>query len=142
MKQISSILDLGCGWGYLMCGTKHIDASRRVATDNNAAAIDAARLNTEHAGIQAEVLLDDCGEHIREKFDLILCNPPFHQGFSVDNSLLEKFLKNASRMSRRSTRCLFVVNQFIPLDTLADQYFSEVQLLNQQDGFKVWQLRH
>ncbi|GAB1259098.1 16S rRNA (guanine(1207)-N(2))-methyltransferase RsmC [Aurantivibrio plasticivorans] len=142
MKHINSILDLGCGWGYLMCGTQALNAERRVATDNNAAAIDAAKKNCEELSLTVDVVLDDCGSNIKEKFDLILCNPPFHQGFSVENTLLEKFLKNASRMSRRSTRCLFVVNQFIPLDKVADKYFSEITLSKQQNGFKVWQLKH
>lgn len=141
MKDVSSVLDLGCGWGYLMLQTAGSDIVQRVATDNNVAAIDAARRNFAETGINVDCVLDDAGSHINQRFDLILCNPPFHQGFSVSDSLIEKFLANASRLSRRSTRAVFVVNQFIPLETLAPKYFSECRELAAADGFQVFELR-
>ena len=141
MKEVGSVLDLGCGWGYLMLNTANTDIPVRVATDNNVAAIDAAKRNFAQAGLSVDCVLDDAGAHIRQRFDLILCNPPFHQGFSVSDSLTEKFLANASRMSRRSTRAVFVVNQFIPLPALSQKYFSECRQLAAADGFCVYELR-
>lgn len=141
MKDVGSVLDLGCGWGYLMLSTADSDIAVRVATDNNVAAIDAARRNFAEAGLTVDCVLDDAGSHIRQRFDLILCNPPFHQGFSVSDSLTEKFLANASRLSRRSTRAVFVVNQFIPLPSLSQKYFSECRQLAAADGFSVYELR-
>ena len=141
MKDVGSVLDLGCGWGYLMLQTADHDIAQRVATDNNVAAVDAARRNFAEAGLDVDCVLDDAGSHINQRFDLILCNPPFHQGFAVSDSLTEKFLANASRLSRRSTRAVFVVNQFIPLETLAPKYFSECRELAAADGFQVFELR-
>jgi len=141
MKDVSSVLDLGCGWGYLMLATADTEIAQRVATDNNVAAIDAARRNFAEAGLNVECVLDDAGKHINQRFDLILCNPPFHQGFAVSDTLTEKFLASASRMSRRSTRAVFVVNQFIPLEALSQKYFSECRQLAAADGFMVFELR-
>jgi 16S rRNA (guanine1207-N2)-methyltransferase len=141
MKGVQSVLDLGCGWGYLMLATKDVDIAVRVATDNNAAAIDAASKNFSAAGLNVECVLDDCASQIKQRYDLILCNPPFHQGFQVSDALTEKFLKTATRLSRRSTRVIFVVNQFIPLAKLAEAYFKESRLLAASDGFNVFELR-
>lgn len=141
MKGVDSVLDLGCGWGYLMLATRGMDIPLRVATDNNVAALDAAGRNFEQAGLQVECVLDDAGSHIRQRFDLILCNPPFHQGFQVSDTLTEKFLRNAARLSRRSTRAVFVVNQFIALPKLSQAFFSECRLLQAADGFNVFELR-
>ncbi|MBU2098191.1 MAG: methyltransferase [Gammaproteobacteria bacterium] len=141
MKGAESVLDLGCGWGYLMLSTKNIDIPVRVATDNNVPAIDAARKNFAEAGLKVDCVIDDCGSQIKQRFDLILCNPPFHQGFQISDSLTDKFLKNAARLSRRSTRAIFVVNQFIPLPKLAEAYFKEHRLLAASDGFNVYELR-
>ncbi|MDP3518645.1 MAG: methyltransferase [Pseudohongiella sp.] len=141
MKGVDSILDLGCGWGHLMLATKDIPATVRVATDNNVAAIDAAAKNFAEAGMSVDCVVDDCASQIRQRFDLILCNPPFHQGFQVDDTMTEKFLKSASRLSRRSTRAIFVVNQFIPLQKLAESCFKESRLLGAADGFNVFELR-
>src|SRR5690606_21454912 len=85
MKDVGSVLDLGCGWGYLMLQTAGSDIPQRVATDNNVAAIDAARRNFAEAGLNVDCVPDDAGRHINQRFDLILCNPPFHQGFSVSD---------------------------------------------------------
>lgn len=141
MKTVNSVLDLGCGWGYLMLATRDWDVPMRCATDNNMAAIDAASRNFSEAGIQVDCRIDDCASEIRERFDLILCNPPFHKGFAVSDSMTRKFLSNAARLSRRSTRAIFVVNQFIPLDKLSADYFSECRELASADGFKVYELR-
>lgn len=141
MKGVESVLDLGCGWGYLMLATQSIPIDVRVATDNNVAAVDAAKRNFSEAGMNVQCLVDDCASQIRQRFDLILCNPPFHQGFQVSDSMTEKFLKSATRLSRRSTRAIFVVNQFIPLQKLAESYFKESRLLASADGFNVFELR-
>lgn len=141
MKSVSSVLDLGCGWGYLMLATKSWDVEVRCATDNNIAAIDAAQKNFAEYGLTVDCIADDCASGIRGRFDLILCNPPFHQGFAVSDTLTEKFLAAASRLSRRSTRAIFVVNQFVPLEKHAVKYFSQCRLLLNEDGFCVYELR-
>lgn len=141
MKGATSVLDLGCGWGYLMLATRDMDIARRVAVDNNMAAVAAARRNFSDAGLTVETLADDAGSQLRERFDLLLCNPPFHQGFAVSERLTRHFLAAAARVSRRSTRAIFVVNQFIPLERLAPEYFGNCRLLAEGSGFNVFELR-
>lgn len=141
MKSVSSVLDLGCGWGYLMLATNAWDVETRCATDNNVAAVDAAQKNFAAHGVTVDCVADDCASNIRGRFDMILCNPPFHQGFAVSDTLTEKFLAAASRLSRRSTRAIFVVNQFVPLEKYAAKYFSQCRLLLAEDGFCVYELR-
>lgn len=142
MKSVSSALDLGCGWGYLMLATRDQDIPRRVAVDNNMAAVAAATHNFQEAGLDVECFADDAGSSLKERFDLILCNPPFHHGFAVSDTLTRHFLAAAARCSRRSTRAVFVVNQFIPLDRLAAEYFGSCRLLAENNGFNVFELRH
>lgn len=141
MKSVNSVLDLGCGWGYLMLATREWDVQTRCATDNNVAAVDAAQKNFAEHGLTVDCVVDDCASNIGGRFDMILCNPPFHQGFAVSDTLIEKFLAAASRLSRRSTRAIFVVNQFVPLEKHADKYFSQCRLLLAEDGFCVYELR-
>src|SRR5690606_14598650 len=78
---LGSVLDLGCGYGYLLLATADLPFSSRTATDNNAAAIIAAEANFDQRELAVTVTLDDCGAHLQEQFDVILCNPPFHHGF-------------------------------------------------------------
>lgn len=138
----SSILDLGCGWGYLTLITKEFDTEYRCATDNNVAAITAIQKNIESENMDVDIRLDDCGSQIDRRFRLIMCNPPFHSGFGVDESLTKKFLKQTSRLLNKRGTALFVVNQFIPIERLGEKYFSKITLVEQSKGFKIFSIQH
>ena len=109
-------------------------------TDNNAAAINATRYNLSITDLDAQLIADDAGSSIKEKFDLILCNPPFHQGFQPDAGLTEKFVRQASRLLSTNGQAFFVVNQFVPLESKASPHFKTINLLRQEAGFKLIRL--
>lgn len=136
-----ALLDLGCGYGYLTLMTRELPLQRRVATDNNAAALRAMAKNAAHYGLAVDVVADDAGASLRERFDLILCNPPFHQGFAVDRHLTEKFLHNIHRLLAPRGAALLVVNVFIGLEQKAASSFSSVTTLASNRSFKLVLLR-
>ncbi len=137
-----SMLDLGCGYGYLTLMTRDLPCDRRVATDNNAAALLAMAQNAVHYGLAVEVIASDAGSSLAGQFDLVLCNPPFHQGFAVDGSLTDKFLAQAHRLLAPRGAALFVVNAFLSLEQKARALFSRIDLLANDRAFKVIMLRH
>lgn len=116
IKTPQSVLDLGCGYGWLFL---HIPAllpeAAISATDNNAAAIICAKRNAQHYAVNASIVADDCAKHINKAFDLVVCNPPFHQGFVHDSRLTEKFLQQIFQHLQPNGIALVVVNEFIPL---------------------------
>ncbi len=136
------LLDLGCGYGYLTLMTANLPLEQRVLTDNNAAALHTARRNCELNQIAAEIIAADAGDQIQQTFDLILCNPPFHQGFSVDSDLTDKFILSAKRLLAKHGIALFVVNQFIPLERKAREHFRQVNVLAHNSSFKLVTLAH
>lgn len=138
----ASLLDLGCGYGYLALMTNHLTIERRVLTDNNAAALLAARENCAAHKLDAEIIAGDAGSTISDTFDVILCNPPFHQGFSVDGNLTDKFLAATKRLLAKSGTAVFVVNQFIPLERQAGAMFRNTRVIAQNRSFKIVTLRH
>ena len=137
----SSMLDLGCGYGYLTLMTRELPLSVRVATDNNAAALLAMQKNAEHHQLQVTVHGDDCASSLTEPFDMILCNPPFHQGFDTDGTLIEKFLQHTHRLLKPEGKALFVVNSFIGLESVAASRFSSVVQLANNRRFKLVSLK-
>lgn len=136
-RRPASLLDLGCGYGYLGLMSAQLPVERRVFTDNNAAALLAADYNCRVNGVEAEILAGDAGNTLEPGFDLILCNPPFHQGFSVSGDLTRKFLESAHRLLTSQGSALFVVNSFIPLERLGREFFSQIDLLADNGSFKV-----
>ena len=132
-----TVIDLGCGYGYLSMMANELLPARFIATDNNIAAVAACRKNFAHHGIKGEVILDDCGGHIEQQADLLICNPPFHQGFDVESSMTDKFLDNCRRLLAPQGTALFVVNAFIPLERKASEKFSHVERFDSNPSFKL-----
>jgi 16S rRNA (guanine1207-N2)-methyltransferase len=136
------VLDLGCGYGYLTVqAARHWPDAEFVATDNNVAAAAACARNMEERGIRGRAFADDCASTLpddeRDRFDAILCNPPFHQGFDVDGELAGRFLRTTKRLLRRGGRALFVVNQFIALERRAAELFDGVDVIARNRSFKL-----
>ena len=131
-------MDLGCGYGYLGCEASRYPFTSITSTDNNAAALAASKENfayLPHSNHQ--VIAADAGDQLDQEFDTILCNPPFHQGFTVDDGMNIKFLSNSKRLLSSSGQALFVVNAFIPLEHTATQYFAQVNVLANDGAFKL-----
>lgn len=139
-----SLLDLGCGYGYLAFAAARELAEKApstlVLTDNNAAALLAAKANAERLGLSASVIASDAGREVQGEFDTILCNPPFHQGFALSEDLTERFLTSAARHLRKNGSAFFVVNAFIPAEEKARPLFKSVRTLANNRQFKVLQL--
>lgn len=133
-------LDLGCGYGYLTLAAADLPLGLRTCTDNNAAAIQACKRNCQAWGIEAQMILADCGEGLKKDYDVILCNPPFHQGFEVENQLTERFLAAAARLLRTPGAAYFVVNQFIALERKAENFFKNCQKITGDGHFKIVRL--
>ncbi|MBY4678280.1 methyltransferase [Marinobacterium arenosum] len=133
------ILDLGCGYGYLALHASRLGAPV-TATDNNAAALTSCKANFARYAIDGEVIAADCADRIDGRYELILCNPPFHAGFSVEGDLTDRFLQAAhDRLSRHGIAC-FVVNQHIPLERKAAPLFGQVETLLDSGNFKLVRL--
>lgn len=134
------VVDLGCGYGYLsVMASQHL-AADFIATDNNVASVALCQQNFSAHSVAGTVLLDDCGQHINQQADLVLCNPPFHQGFELESDLTSKFIDGARRLLGSSGRALFVVNSFIPLEKKARGKFSAVTRLANNGSFKLVEL--
>ncbi len=139
-NQFNSLLDLGCGYGYLSFALADLDFKLRVATDNNAAAIAACQYTAEQAQFPLRVIAADCAEGITEKFEVILCNPPFHKGFDVQGDLTSQFLRNAQARLGATGSAFFVVNSFIGIEKKAQKFFSHIEQLANNHQFKVLRL--
>lgn len=136
----ATALDLGCGYGYLSLMAAYLGVQRITACDNNAAAIASCQRNFQEHNIQGEVIADNCAHGIHHQFDLVLCNPPFHRGFDTEKSLTEQFVSSAAHHLKPGGFALIVVNQFIPLESIAAPWFKAVEVLYRDKSFKVLKL--
>jgi SAM-dependent methyltransferase len=84
-----SFLDLGTGTGFLSIVIS-LSADAVLATDCSPAAVQCAKRNFRRFGVHSEVRLSDMFEHVSERFDYIVFNPPIHHR----ETELDRRLKN------------------------------------------------
>ncbi|MDP9391108.1 MAG: methyltransferase, partial [Actinomycetota bacterium] len=100
----STALDLGCGTGVLAA----VLARRRpelavVAVDQSAAAVASATATAAANGLagRIRVVRDDAAASLPDgSVDLVVCNPPFHQGTTVVTTAAERLFAAAGRVLR------------------------------------------
>mgnify|MGYP006172553259 FL=1 len=140
-SNAKSILDLGCGYGFLTLASSWLRCERRVATDNNAGALECMKINARERKLAVETVAADKGDDVKGKFDLVLCNPPFHRGFDVDGDLTREFLFAARQKLAPTGIAIFVVNSFIALEKKLEGIFTSARTLADNRQFKVLALK-
>jgi 16S rRNA (guanine1207-N2)-methyltransferase len=133
----SRILDAGCGYGLLgLAAISHFSPARLVLVDTDLLAIVCARSNLSGTEIVAHDLTHSPlpGEI---GFDLILCNPPFHQAHEKDLSFMQRFPAHARKMLAPGGQLAIVANSFLPYQKLLAQHFQSVIKLNDNGRFQI-----
>lgn len=131
------MIDLGCGSGLLSLAAHSLGIQHIVATDNNASAVASTKTTFKENNISGEVIAGNCANNIDQKFDLLLCNPPFHKGFDTNNTLTKHFVCAAKRLLKPSGKAYFVTNSFIGIEKIAEKYFNRIETLENNTRFKV-----
>ena len=155
------VLDLGCGTGLAGLAAArrsvHPPSPRRggagggvgqvVLVDADVRAVESARRTLEANSIaNAEVLLSDCGSAVllagsRQRFgrcfDVVITNPPFHQGVGVDYEVACQFVRDAARVLRRDGRLFLVANRFLRYGDLIRDTFGNVATVYADNRYHV-----
>jgi 16S rRNA (guanine1207-N2)-methyltransferase len=125
------VLDLGCGTGLLA-----LAAARRggqvTAVDADLRAVECARRTLAANKVDGEVLLSDCAQVVLERrFDIVVCNPPFHQGAGTAYDVARQMVRDAATVLRPGG-CLYLVsNAFIPYEReMPEQFVTVIEVYN------------
>jgi 16S rRNA (guanine1207-N2)-methyltransferase len=140
IAQHGAALDLGCGSGHLTLALHALGFRHLIATDNNAAALATCTSTCKRNEIECEVIASDAGADLSQRFELIFCNPPFHQGFKPSDGLSQKFAQNTYKLLSQNGRAYFVCNSFVGMEKLAMDNHLAVEALSNNGQFKVLKL--
>ncbi|MGC4106248.1 MAG: methyltransferase [Thermomicrobiales bacterium] len=135
------VLDVGCGAGAIGMTAVRRGAGEIVMTDVNLLAVAAVRETIRRHGIvaSAQAVAGDVydGVDAGERFDLIVSNPPFHQGKTVDLEMPQRLIGEAHRHLVPGGRLVIVANTFLPYEHLLDERFRVVKEVANTRRFKV-----
>jgi len=122
--------DFGAGWGYLSVelAKRSQGIGRLDLYEANHAALEAAKANLAENCPKAPVRFfwhELAGEPVKDKYDLVIMNPPFHEGHAAEPSLGQAMIKTAAQALRGGGRLLLVANRGLPYEPVLAAHFKE-----------------
>ena len=138
------ILDLGCGNGAIGILAKKLNPSARVVfTDDSYEAIGCARENYALQGFHpedADFIWMNCFEKgSSASMDLVLCNPPFHQGNIVGDFIAHQMFRDSFRALRAGGTIRVVGNTPLRYDEDLFRVFGNVQRIAVNRKFSIYE---
>lgn len=133
------VLDFGCGSGVIGAVVKTLHPACSVTlVDTSAFALESAARTFARNGLAVErIAATDVFDAVEGEFDLIISNPPFHQGIATDYATVTSFLYACERHLRPGGRILLVANKFLPYERLMTQAVKPPSILAQDEKYKV-----
>jgi 16S rRNA (guanine1207-N2)-methyltransferase len=139
--QATTAVDLGCGTGILAAAlAKARPQLHIVATDESAAAVASARatmLANEVADRVSVQRADAMSNLADASADLIVCNPPFHVGTTVNPAAALKLFRAAGRVLRPGGQLWTVYNSHLDHRRNLERYLGSTHQAHRDPKFTV-----
>ncbi|EOC1319129.1 16S rRNA (guanine(1207)-N(2))-methyltransferase RsmC [Cronobacter turicensis] len=133
------VLDVGCGTGVLAAVlASHSPKVRLTLCDVSAPAVDASRATLAANGFEGEVIASNVFSEIKGRFDMIISNPPFHDGMETSFEAAQTLIRSAVRHLNIGGELRIVANAFLPYPNVLDETFGNHEVLAQTGRFKVY----
>ncbi len=142
----SSILDLGCGNGILGIAAKNRNPEARILfSDESEMAVASARTNfeayfpglSEAPGV-AKFHWTHCFEEgTPDSQDLVLCNPPFHQGNTQGDFIAMQMFRDSHRVLRSGGLLRVIGNSHLQHATPLKRIFGNSRIIAQNSKFTI-----
>lgn len=132
-------IDLGCGYGALATVVLRSAAVKSLKlVDLDRRAVDAAKKNVTDERVSfdwADVRLLE-GEGT---LDFVVSNPPFHDGGIEDKRLGQKFIRKSAELLKKGGVAWIVANRHLPYENDLNEVFKRVNMVADQNGFKIFE---
>lgn len=139
--------DFGAGWGYLAAGlaqrAPHVTAIDLYEAGFTACEAAKANMAALAPQVAARVFWHDLlAEPVERRHDLIVMNPPFHQGRAAEPAIGEGMMRAASKALKPGGRLFLVANRPLPYESVLQQAFARHGETGRNERFKVlWAIR-
>lgn len=136
-----NVLDFGCGAGVVAgyLGLKQPEASFTLV-DCDALALKSAEKTLKNNGINSSTVIASDGlSEVSGSYQMIVSNPPFHQGVKTHYAVTEQFLAESHSMLVKGGELRIVANSFLRYEPIITKAFGHCKTLVVQNGFSVYQ---
>lgn len=134
-----SVLDIGSGCGVLSAFIGKLNSEVTLTlTDVNAMALESSKMTLQKNQLKGEVLASNVFSHLQGRFDLIISNPPFHDGKETSYDAIELLINQAKTYLNSNGYLCIVANTFLPYQRLLSDKFNHVDVVAQTTKFKVY----
>ncbi|HBY95067.1 MAG: methyltransferase [Ardenticatenaceae bacterium] len=141
VEPAAHILDLGAGYGIIgLVAARLAPQGRADLVEAEVAAVEASRRTLSVNGVaNAAVFFSDATEAVRRQYNVVVTNPPFHQGHGVDYVVARQFIKDAHRLLVREGTFWLVANRNLRVNygEIIGHHFGNVTVLHEDQR---WQL--
>lgn len=133
------VLDVGCGAGVLSAAlASHSPKVRLTLCDVSAPAVEASRATLAANGLDGEVFASNVFSEVKGRFDMIISNPPFHDGMQTSLDAAQTLIRGAVRHLNSGGELRIVANAFLPYPKILDETFGFHDVIAQTGRFKVY----
>lgn len=135
------LADFGCGAGVISAYLAQLNRCSEIhALDIDAFALRSTEFTFHLNGLAPERLHLHAVAGIQDapkNLDVIVSNPPFHQGIHTDYAASEGLCKTAKQHLNTTGELWIVANRFLNYPLLIEQAFGDCQIKADQQGFKI-----
>jgi 16S rRNA (guanine1207-N2)-methyltransferase len=139
--ELHEAVDLGCGTGLLAVAVARAQPRCMVlAVDDSRDAVRSASATAEANGLDARIRprRADGLEGVEPgSVDLVVCNPPFHQGTTVDSGVAYAMFADAARCLRAGGELWTVFNSHLPYLPALRRLVGETSVVGQNPRYTV-----
>jgi 16S rRNA (guanine1207-N2)-methyltransferase len=138
LEGVKSLLDMGCGNGVIgALAAKQVESVTMV--DDNLLAVYCSRYTVEHNKLpNVQVLASDVYSNLdKQKFDLIVSNPPFHKKFDVNTHSAQSLITEAKAHLNREGRLMIVINAFLKYEEAMSEHFRYARTVVDNGKYKI-----
>ena len=133
------VLDVGCGAGVLTTVlASHSPKVRLTLCDVSAPAVEASRATLAANNLEGEVFASNVFSDVTGRFDMIISNPPFHDGLQTSQEAAQQLIRGAVRHLNSGGELRIVANAFLPYPKVLDETFGFHEVIAQTGRFKVY----
>lgn len=134
-----SILDVGCGYGFIGISLAKILNSKVVMVDINKRAIHLTNMNIKENKVNAQAFESNIYENVKGKFDVIVSNPPIRAGKNIVLEILER----AHEFLNINGELWFVIRKDQGAKSIAKELekIYKIEIMEKSKGFYIFRAK-